>query len=111
MVCAGFYLFLHPAKPEFVAHIAGQNIHDARVASPMRHDHVCLDFSAVEGMPGVREQLVYAAGHPTLGSRVLFSSASPFVPFADALQIYMDLGLMQETLQHVLYDNAAALLS
>ncbi len=81
------------------------------LAVAMRHDNVFLDFSCVEGMPGVREQLVYAAGHPTLGSRVLFSSASPFVPFTDALQTYMDLGLMQETLQHVLYDNAAALLS
>lgn len=59
MVCDGFYLFLHPAKPEFVAHIAGQNIHDARVASPMRHDHVrqfdvIADVLVVHGLDGAQ---------------------------------------------------------
>lgn len=79
-------------------------------AVAMRHDHVCLDFSAVEGMPGVREALLTALTHPMLKDKILFSSASPFNSLSNALAFCRSLNLDEATMDRLMYANAAAVL-
>ena len=80
------------------------------MAVAMRHDHVCLDFSAVEYMPGVRDALMTALFHPMLTTKILFSSASPFNSLKNALDFYESLNLDEETMDRLMYANAAAVL-
>ena len=60
------------------------------------------------GMPGAREYVDAVNGF--LGDRFLFGTAYPFVSLKSAVDRFLQLGIREDLLEGVLYDNAARVL-
>lgn len=74
----------------------------------LRNANVYMDISEYERAPMVD---IYIEGmKKMIGDKVVFASAHPFIEVEDALSAYSHFGLPEETLQKVLYGNAARIL-
>lgn len=78
------------------------------VGVAFRNKNVYLEISEYEHFPGSGDYIEAAKG--ILKDRILFASASPFVPYLEAAQMYQTFRLDRETLEKVMYKNAAELL-
>ena len=74
----------------------------------LRNANVCMDISEYERAPMVD---IYIDGmKKMIGDKVVFASAHPFIEVSDALKAYSGFGLSDETLEKVMYGNAARIL-
>lgn len=79
------------------------------IAVAWRCENVYFENSFHCSAPGA-DLLVQAAGG-MLAGKMLYASGYPFVPLAETLEQFRRLPFDPESLQHVLYDNAMALLT
>lgn len=78
------------------------------VGVAFRNRNVYLEISEYEQFPGSGDYIDAAKG--ILKDRMLFASACPFVPYLEAAQQYQTFGFDRETLEKVMYKNAANLM-
>lgn len=81
---------------------------DEMIGVAFRNRNVYLEISEYEQFPGSGAYLEAANG--ILKDRMLFASACPFVPYLEAAGQYQTFGFDQETLERIMYKNAAELL-
>ncbi|MDO4839096.1 MAG: amidohydrolase family protein [Desulfovibrionaceae bacterium] len=74
-----------------------------------RNPNVYMDLSEYELAP-MATHYIESLTKGILADKIIFASAHPFIEQVDAIKNYMEMGLSEETLEKVLYKNAARIL-
>ena len=78
------------------------------IALAFRHRNVYMELSEYETFP--QSQFYVEAANTIIPDKILFASAHPGVPYADAIELYKTLPFKEDVLERVMWKNAAEIL-